>query len=423
MNTPKALTESQAKLIHDLDPDLDPKTVTFKSAALPCPITIDIEGKPQKYWVFRDKASGKLKLGDEKPSFSKPQREGGPSDEEAEPQDLENIHGKWRQTTKQALSDIIAQSTYNPDELKAHLRREGFRELEAKAIVAQVCDAATIRQAAAIIAKSHGFVSAPRIQDKVKALREGKPLPSASGAIGLSRAVQKADEAAAEARRSFLREHPAGNVIVEPPQTLSDAMKHARESLANFPYARQVDIGDLVLASDELLSATASEAEKMVATIAVLPDILLFPEGRPALKTLVELVKTARYGPKTKAASARKTLAVLVSSRRGNRFPVPDNVLAHPLLVIGLALAPLKDAWHRFSRDPIATRLEGIRKLIGGEGNNFSDTELLQLLAGEDNLPTASARIAGKATGFSYKTFLRVWRNSPELQRTFPRPQ
>ena len=192
MKTAKPLTDDQAKLIQELG--LAAETVTFKKpgVALPCKITIQNEGEPLKRWISRDKASGELKLDDEKPRTGKPLRDDESSDDKAETLDLEKSHGKWRQTGKRALSDCIESSRYNPEKLDADLRQNGFNDLEAKAIVAQVCDGDTIRQAAKKIGKSHGFVGAAKIQRRVKALREGKPLSEASEATGASDAARKA---------------------------------------------------------------------------------------------------------------------------------------------------------------------------------------------------------------------------------------
>lgn len=416
--TPAALlSDAQEKLIQEFG--LPPETVTFKPphALPPCWILVRGEGKPMEYWLYRNATSGKLELKDEKPSSAKPHREDEPSDDDLEPQDLEKPHGVFRQTGKQSLADSIAPSRYNPDELEAHLRQDGFAVPEAKAIVAQVCDGATIRQAAKSIGKSHGWVSAQRIQRKVKALRAGQPLPAVKADIGLSQAVQKSHEAVEEERSSFEREHPTGNFVVLPPPTLTDAMRRARKAVEEFFQGVTEDLGHLCLALVELgVSATSSPAERLVAMIAVCPAILLQPAGRPNLEVLVQLLTAARYGSRAAAASARQTLAVLSRGRVGDRCPVPDLVLAAESFAICVRLAGLKQAWRGFSHDPIATRLEGIRKLIGEEHTRFPDRELLSLLAGEDNLPTASARAAEKATGISYKAFLRAWGEDPEIR-------
>lgn len=419
--TPAALlSDAQEKLIQELR--LDPKTVTFKPphALPPCWIVVRGEGKPMEYWLCRNATSGELELSDEKPSSAKPHRQAEPSDDDLEPLDLEKPHGVFRQTGKQSLADSIAPSRYNPDELEAQLRQEGFTVPEAKVIVAQVCDGDTIRQAAKRIGKSHGWVSAPKLQRIVKSLRAGKPLRAVKADIGLSQAVQKSHEAVEEARSSFLREHPTGNVVVSKTPNLTDAMRHVRRAVEDLSQGAAVDAGHLCSALDELgVSATSSPAERLVAMITVCPAILVQPAARPFLEVLVQLLTAARYGSGAAAASAKKMLAVLSRGRVGDRCPVPDLVLATESFAICVALADLKQVWRGFSHDPIATRLEGIRKLIGEEHNRFLDRELVSLLAGKDNLPTASARAAEKATGISYKAFLRAWGEHPEIQGFF----
>jgi len=419
MNESTPLTNDQAKLIQELG--LHPKTVIFKDrrAALPCQIEIDIDGQRLKRWLFRDQ--GKLKLGDEKPSHGKLPRRDAQPDNEAEPLDLENKgQGKWRQTGKRLLSDCDAPPTYNPDELEAYERRNGYEEAVAKAIVAQICDGLSIREAAKKVGLSHSFIGAARIQREVKSLRKGKLLAEMNGKFALSQAVELSHAAVEEAKSSFLRDNPTGHVIVHKDPTLTDAMRSARKVLAGFPPEDGLDAGHFIAALEEMgVSATASRAEISIATIAFRPACLLDPKAAPCLKMLVELLTDVRYGSETAAASARRTLKILTKGRQGNACRIPDTVLATESLAICVALHDLRKAWQVFDHEPRATRLEGIRKLIGEEERDFKDMELKSLLLSGVGLPEASARVAAKATGISYKTFLRVWNQNPQIQKFF----
>ena len=450
MKTAKLLTDDQAKLIQELG--LDAKTVTFKnqSAALPCQITIQNEGESLKRWILRHEASGKLKLDDEKPRTGKPLREIESSDDEAETLDLEKSHGTWRQTGKRALSDCIKPSAYNPDELEAYLRQTGFLELEAKAIVAQVCDGDTIRQAAKKIGKSHGFVGAGRIQRMVKALREGKPLSETSETTASSDAARTA---ATDAQNRW---------------TLPEAMVHARQNLDSYlPHAAR-DAGQAAVNMGKLLTPDASLADKIAAHIRVNPRSLL--ENDHLVAALVDLLEAAHFGnfehrfpgllpkdnQKLATATARKALNLLIVTKPGNPREYPTHVLANAVGIMQVALAPLQRAW-RAAKDagvPKAAQLKAIRERLhaeveelvrciqpaeaqqayrdgfNAEVEQLTDTELQSWLTNYDhtaegwkrNLLMASARAVEKATkaaGISFKVFVRAWKQEPNLQEMF----
>ena len=449
MKTAKPLTDDQAKLIQELG--LAAETVTFKKpgVALPCKITIQNEGEPLKRWISRDKASGELKLDDEKPRTGKPLRDDESSDDKAETLDLEKSHGKWRQTGKRALSDCIESSRYNPEKLDADLRQNGFNDLEAKAIVAQVCDGDTIRQAAKKIGKSHGFVGAAKIQRRVKALREGKPLSEASEATGASDAARKA---ATDAQNRW---------------TLPEAMVKAQQMVAYLAHAAS-DPGIGAVELGKLLPPGRSFAEAIAATIRINPRSLLDPKsGGQFVAALVDLLEAAHFGNfehrfpnllpkdnhKLAAAQARKALNLLVVTKQGNPRDYPTHLLAEIVGIMHDALVPLQRAW-RDAKDagvPRAARLKTIRERLqaeveelvrsfqpaevqqeqragfNAEVEQLTDTELQSWLTNNDqtaegrekNLLMASARAVEKATGISFKVFVRAWKQEPKLQEMF----
>jgi hypothetical protein len=235
MSAWKALTEDQSKLIRELG--LDPESVTFKkrSAVLPCQITIHTEGEPLTRWLYRDKKTGTLKLDDKKPSWSEPQWEDESTEDEVVaggPLDLEKvkgIDGKWQQPNKQPAFEGNAQPSYNPATLETDLQQRGFSELEAKAIVLQVCDGDTIREAAKRVGKSHGWVGRKRIQRIVEALRKGIRLPEPSAATTPSDAARTAAAG-------------AGNRW-----TLPEAMIHARQEVDKYLPSSANDLGVMAL--------------------------------------------------------------------------------------------------------------------------------------------------------------------------------
>jgi hypothetical protein len=449
MKTAQTLTEDQANLIQELG--LAAETVIFKKhgAALPCQITIQNEGEPLKWWISRDEASGKLKLDDEKPRTGKPLRYDGRSDDEIETLDLKKSHRKWRQTGRRPLSDCIETSRYNPEKLDADLRQIGFSDLEAKAIVAQVCDGDTIRKAAKKIGKTKSFVEAAKIQRMVKALRDGKPLSEASEATGASDAARNA---ATDAQNRW---------------TLPEAMVKARQMVAYLPHAAS-DPGIGAVELGKLLLPGMSNAEVLAVTIRINPRSLLDPKGGGQLVVaLVDLLEAAHFGNfehrfpnllpkgnlKLAAVTARKALNLLVVTKQGNPRDYPTHLLAGIVGIMHDALAPLQRAW-RAAKDagvPRAARLKTIRERLRAEveelvrsmkptaaqqayrdGFNaevepLTDTELQSWLTNNDqtaegrekNLLMASARAVEKATGISFKVFVRAWKQEPKLQEMF----
>jgi hypothetical protein len=445
MKTAKTLTEDQAKLIQEFG--LAAETVTFKKhgAALPCQITIQNEGEPLKWWISRDEESGKLKLDDEKPRTGKPLRYDESSDDKAETLDMEKGHGKWRQTGRRPLSDCIETSRYNPEKLEADLRQRGFSDLEAKAIVAQVCDGDTIRQAAKKIGKSHGFVGAAKIQRMVKVLREGKPLTET---VETTASTDAARTAATDAQNRW---------------TLPEAMVHARQTVAYLPHAAS-DPGIGAVELGKLLLPGMSKAEVLAATIRINPRSLLDPKsGGQLVAALVDLLEAAHFGNfehrfpnllpkdnhKLAAVTARKALNLLVVTKQGNPRDYPTHLLAGIVGIMHDALAPLQRAW-RAATDagvPRAARLKAIRERLqaeveelvrsfqpaevqqeqragfNAEVEQLTDNELQSWLTNNDqtaegrekNLLMASARAVEKATGISFKVFVRAWKQEPKL--------
>jgi hypothetical protein len=286
------------------------------------------------------------------------------------------------------------------DEMDADLKRRGLSKEERTVVLLKVYDRKSFRQIAAEVGKSAAWVAATlkRVQNRK---------PSVTGATSLSQAVQER------------RERESKNLMRE--TTLTDAMNHAHDVLSRWPHGTKVDAGHISSALDELgISATANEKQGRVALVAIKPEILLEPKGRPFVETLVELLTAARYGKKAAAVSARKILTLLIRATPGNRCPVPDRVLAIQSYAICVALHDLQRAWREFTGEPIRARLDGIREMIGSGHDKFKNRELQSLMTA--SLPTASARVAEKVTGIASESFIRAWKKHPATRWIFPKP-
>jgi len=295
------------------------------------------------------------------------------------------------------------------DQLEANLKKRGLSRVQRAVALAFYLDHKTTREIAKDFGKSHTWVI-----NTLKRIEGHKLMPMATSEIGLSQAVQQSREADKKAENDFLRENPTGSVIVLHEPTLTDAMRHAHEVLANFQGGPEADAGYGAFAFDELaITPKSSEAELVIATIAVRPELLLQPNGRQLLEKFVELVRAARYGKKADAAAARKALKLLNRAGRGNRCQIPDKVMDGESVRICIVLKELQQAWREFSHDPVAARLDGIRELIGDGHIRFNNWELQSLMT--TDLLTASARVAEKATGIAAESFRRVWKkHSPD---------
>jgi hypothetical protein len=178
---------------------------------------------------------------------------------------------------------------------------------------------------------------------------------------------------------------------------------------------------------------------------------------------LVDLLEAAHFGNfehrfpgllpkdnhKLAVARARKALSALVRGNQGNPREYPTHLLAHVVHIIQLALEPLQRAWRAWHDDdvPRAARLKATRERLraeveelvrafqsaelqqanrdafNAEVERLTDSELQSLLANneqtpegwEKNLLTASARLAERATGISFKAFIRARKKEKSL--------
>lgn len=205
-------------------------------------------------------------------------------------------------------------------------------------------------------------------------------------------------------------------------------------------------------------------ADVIAAYIRLNPRALLSPNTSNLLvAALVDLLEAAHFGNfehrfpgllpkdnhKLAVARARKALKALVSGNQGNPREYPTHVLAHVVDIIQLALEPLQRAWRKWHDDdvPRAARLKATRERLCAEVEELvrafpsaeeqqanrdafnaeleclTDSKLQSLLANneqtpegwKENLLTASARLAERATGISSKAFVRAWKKEKPL--------
>jgi hypothetical protein len=208
-----------------------------------------------------------------------------------------------------------------------------------------------------------------------------------------------------------------------------------------------------------------SVAELIAGSIRLNPRSLLDPKGSERLiPALVDLLEAAHFGKfehrfpgllpkdnhKLAATTARKALNVLVSGNTGNPREYPTHLLAGVVHIMQLALEPLQRAWRACFEDgmPLTGRLKAIRERLraeveelvrsiqpaeakqayreryNAEVESFTDTELQSRLTNnadntEDrnkNLLAASARLAERATGISFKSFMRAWEEEQSMR-------
>jgi len=412
-------TEDQAGIIRRAGLDPETVTVTSKSAALPLAITVHCDGNPAHYWIYRK--GGTLRLSDEKPDFTKPRTDEGGIDDEAnapeEPLEIEKKHGKWRQTGKRALSDISERPNYNPDQLKAHLRRQGFSDEQARAMVAQVCDGDTIRKAAKKVGLSHGAVGSPRIQRTVKRLRTGKALVSES-----------------EVAPSPLSDKPGSKAI-----RLCDVRRAANELFKTAGSLDKPGPSDWWPSSSQCPTPSPEVAREIVSEIRSRPSVLLEWDGLFRLTTLVQLLEAANWGVdlwgwcsqpvrkrhkkvaneelpywpysasgwqrKRVAKAAREILKELWQRGRGDSLEYPPVILTELLDGILERVAEFQQQWKTFSAGRKESALAPFRENHAEELHDFKDAELRSLLDGD--LLRAACRVAEKVTGVSAETFRR----------------
>jgi hypothetical protein len=208
-----------------------------------------------------------------------------------------------------------------------------------------------------------------------------------------------------------------------------------------------------------------SVAEAITASVRLNPRLLLSPNSSELLvEALVDLLEAAHFGHfehrlpwllpnenhKLAAETARKALDVLVSGNQGNPREYPTHLLAGIVGIMQVALAPLQRAWRKMIEEdvPRTARLQAIRKRFRAEAEelgrvycptqpqeptsalmaeveNLTDSELQSRLTNnaettegwKKNLLAASARLAERATGISFKSFKRAWENEPSLRQ------
>ena len=404
-------TEVQAELIRRAGLDPETVTVTSKNAAPPLAITYHGDGKPLHYWIVAD--GGALRLSDTKPDFRKPRHEeDGEIDAEAntpeEPLELEKKDGKWRQTGKRALSDGDGQPAYNPVKLEADLRRQGYDDKQARAIVAQVCDGDTIREAAKKVGLSHGAVGALWLQCIVKRLRSGNVPPTDT------------EEAPSPQPK------PSGGKKPLPgskPLTLADCARWARCEIDRLSKRATAEVWANCL--PELLARNTPDFDTPAFAVAMIrdnPAALLTKEGRPLLEALVDLLEAAKSGDSARRIpklipegtrkrvkeKAQKILALLTKPKSGGELELPAANLADCVKIFRCRVTQLKAEYRKTFTLPRAVRLEKMRKAHRAELRPFTDKKLQFLLHG--NLLKTAARLAEGATRISAEACEKAYR-------------
>ena len=390
-------TEAQTEIIQKAGLDPTSVTVTTKSAALPMEITYHCEGVPLHYWIMTE--SGTLKLSDAKPNFSKKK----PTDEAIEPQEPKAIE--------------FAGTRYNQDELEGGLRREFTRDV-ARAIVAQVCDGETIKEAAAKVGKSYGWAKRKPIQRVVRELRKGI------------------------------------NRFTEPVEPIADAPKIT----SNFCYDTCAGLAKQSVTSDEhyymescdwvievagelyfLRKANPDDeyprTELFPSPIALLAYVAQHPKSLTCdsfsiefATALAEIIQTARNGNSDVAAGVKWAKHRRKDKIREARYALEHftqwpkgagNVLAYfeSKMAVGLfwrwlrALHWIGDATNG---KPWASREATLRAVHGEELEHLSSYELRRLIQSTDLLDAATL-LCEKVTGISKETFRRSWNELPLL--------
>jgi hypothetical protein len=209
-----------------------------------------------------------------------------------------------------------------------------------------------------------------------------------------------------------------------------------------------------------------SVAEAITASIRLNPRSLLNPNSSERLVVaLVDLLEAAHFGNfehrfpgllpkgnhKLAAETARKALDVLVSGNQGNPREYPTHLLAGVVGIMQVALAPLQRAWRESFGEPVAVRRKAIRDWLCAEVEELvrsiqpaelqqayrdalnakveclTDSELQSRLTNnadttegwKRNLLAASARLAERSTGISFKSFKRAWEKEPSLRQIY----
>jgi hypothetical protein len=368
-------TTAQAEIIRRAALDPDAVTVTGKSAVLPLAITYHGDGGPLHRWIVRNER-GALQLSDERPTFTKP-----------------TTDSNTRQPEPVAIEYRAAR--HDPDKLQTALQRDGHTAKEARAIVAQVCDGATIREAAQAAGISKTAVGAAKIQREVKALRAGKPLPDSQPLTAKRQPATELDllQCAEWARKVLTPGTELG-------LTGLDLLKLARE-------AAERDRQPL--------------ARVIVGLIRGNPQALEMPEGKGLLNAFVDLLETVNTGrcksrvpglltaknPRQRKVEAGRALASIGNPNVGAATGLPALRLAPLLDACRCRVVELQTAYTATAGEPRAARLEAIRDAHRRELAGFkTDRQLQDLLTGEPL--QVAAKFLERATGVSTETFLRA---------------
>jgi hypothetical protein len=388
MNAKQKPTAEQAEIIRRARLDPDTVTVATKSAALPLPITYHGDGKPLHYWIVRE--AGTLRLSDTKPTTAKPRQQDG------EP------------TDKADTIEEPEQPAHNPDKLKAALRRQGFSEQTARAMVAQVCDDDTIRAAAAKFRLTRGQLANPKCQNIVKALRSRKalpivkalttqPTPAEPGTLpGLLAALCDIldDERGAAWEYCGLEAEPLHPKAT--PRHVFRLQTKLRTVTHTYP--------------------TEAFARKIVACVREYPATLTHGKGLNWPAKLAEIITAAKCGSKTERIEARRALQ-LFTGRQGNAV----EYAGHPVRV---AFATLCGRLAALQREYLATvcsgtikeRLAALQQRHPGELNGFAPDELQRILTRK------TLAVAGELAASATSTSADFWgdvykREAGEIER------
>jgi hypothetical protein len=296
-------------------------------------------------------------------------------------------------------------AAHNPtrSELELALQRVGLSKNERAVVLAVVCDRLASRVE---IARETGLH-----RHTIQNILRRKPVRQCL--IDLSKGNPPSPSGATES-------HPwpaSGGERAGDVPNLSDAMRHAKTDLANYPLMQNCDLFYMTAGLKELkLPNTASSTEQIVAYIGIWPGLLLNPNTSQRCSTvLANLLEKARYGSKSESAWARIVLATLTRGSPGGRCAFPEPMLQRRLTTICIRIAELREAWRASFGETKSSRRLQIRRAIGIEEKTFPDAELDLLLKDEVPVLTAAARVARRATGIGLNVWKRAGKKSPLL--------
>jgi hypothetical protein len=188
--------------------------------------------------------------------------------------------------------------------------------------------------------------------------------------------------------------------------TLPEAVLKAKSKIEN--YHNQSGIGWSALA----MRRGQTTADKIACAVRFTPRSLLNPGMAAALAGLIEAAhfKTPVLTGVT-AVEARKALELLAKGERGSPPSYEPELLAVIVGMIGDTWRPIKEAW------ALNCRLDEVRSVFQDELEDFTDKELDSLLT--DDLLTAAARLAERATGLHWKSYATAWDKCPDCHKHF----